>query len=234
MNEPQSFFPEVDVKWEHHDFPQGTVLFPNDLLDIFIRDTEIPLVLSLSGVDSGKITDTEALRILQAAVSYRSLVSLFLNGRNGGLILGLAACADMTITTEESSLSLSGIGEETAGFAAARLAHQIGKSHTMQLLIDGEVKARQLLRYGLIGKIVSEQEFADPVSFLEKLLPGPAFNAALRLKKVWRTQEGKSVDNALAAERLEFQRCFSEGAAGEIADFLVNRMKTGKRDSDGI
>jgi 2-(1,2-epoxy-1,2-dihydrophenyl)acetyl-CoA isomerase len=213
------------VKWEHHSFASGRSVSTIDVLQIFNQVDGCHLAVSFTGAELVSVTDQEDAGLMRAVTAYKNLAAIFIKGSYGGIVLGLAACADLSVATPGSNLSFAGIGEETAGYISARLAHQIGKSKAMQLLLEGGMEVRQLYRMGLVGRLISEEEMADPLQFLNELLPGAALGAALRLKKVWRAQEGASVDNALAAERLEFQRCFKDGAAGGIADYLVKRMK---------
>jgi len=168
----------------------------------------------------------EAFQLLQAAGDYRGLTAIVLDGRVDGWVAGLAACADLTIVTESTMLCLPATGEKTAAYTAAMLAHQVGRAKAMELLLDGEMEAAKLLEFGLVGKIVPKEQISEPLAILEEIISGVAMEAALRLKRVWRAQESADIDDALAVERIEFQRCYREGAAGKIADFLADRKRT--------
>ena len=214
------------MRWKLFDFPAGATVSPGDLNPLFSKGSETPIAINLVNVKADTGDDEEAFRLLQAAGDYRGLTAVVLDGRVGGWAVGLAACADLTIVTSSTVLCLPVTGEKTAAYTAAKLSHQVGRAKAMELILDGEMEAAKLLEFGLVGKIVSKEEISKPMEILEDILSGVAMEAALRLKRVWRAQESADIDDALAVERIEFQRCFREGAAEKIAAFLADRKRT--------
>jgi enoyl-CoA hydratase/carnithine racemase len=211
------------LSWFHRHFPARQ---PASILDVnacFQEGSDEPVAVSFSEVEPAVSSDEESLEILQRISEYPGLVVVLFDGKAEAWFPGLVAIADMTIATSDSSLSLNQIGEQTAGFTAAKISQQIGRARTMQILVDGGITVRRLHQYGLVGRLAEKEEISAPSSLLEELLTGVALSAAGRLKTAWKRQEGSNIDRALAVERLEFQRCFSEGAAGDIADYLERR-----------
>ena len=209
----------------HLHFGPGDSISPSIVSESIPVESDLPVAICSQGAAPAEADDEKILKCLREMLEYTGLTAFLLDGEARGWLIGLAATSDLVIASQDSKFVLGDIGEQVGGFAAARLAHLVGKARAMQVLIEGEVDVIRLQQWGLVTRLVDREEFEQWHELLEDLLPNGAYGAARRLKKVWTTQEGAEIGEALAAERLEFQRCFEEGAAEEIAAYLKNLKK---------
>ena len=210
------------MSWKRLHFGPGESISPAAIVELVSSGTDHALAICSRGAAAGESSQEDILAALQRMMAHKGLTAFLLDGEARGWLIGLAATSDLVIATPESKFILDGIDEEVAGFAAARLAQLVGKAHAMQMLIEGGVDVVTLQQWGLVTRLAASDELERWQTLLEELLPDGAFGAAQRLKKVWTTQQGAEIGDALTAERVEFQRCFEEGAAEEIAVYLQN------------
>ena len=213
------------MEWKFVDLLSEKAVDPNDLLPYFNDHNVTPVALLIDNTTLAESSDDVSYGLLKSIVSYEGLTVLQCKGCGGGWALGLVASVDIVLAANDTSFSLKKMGEKTAGFTAAMLVHSIGKARTMQLIVDGEIDVERLHKYGVVSKITRQEASSRPQAFVTELFEKNATEAAVKLKRTWRAQEGVAIDEALAAERIEFQRCFREGAAEEIADYLSNHHK---------
>ena len=213
------------MKWKQVDLFNNKAVHPSDLFPHFQADETKPVAILIDVSSVSGCEDEESYGLLSSIGSYEGLTLLLCKGCGESWTLGLAACVDIVIAATNSSFTLDNIGEKTAGVTAVRLAHSIGKARAMQILADGGITAERLQSYGIVSKLVQIGEIARPEQLIDDLFSENTTAAAVRLKRTWLASEGRSIEEAMAAERIEFQRCFREGAAAEIAEYLSNRKK---------
>lgn len=214
------------MRWRHNHSSEGDKVSPKDLLACLDADSKLPVSMLIKGVERQTADDEKAVELFRVIRAYRGLTIFLVDGFVGGWPVGLAAVADLTIATRSSVFSFGRLGEHSASFVSSAIARLIGKARTIQILLDGEVSAGSLHEYGLVARLVSSREMRDPARMVEELFSDVVLDSVVRLKEAWNRQTARTIPDALAVERLEFRRCFMEGAADNIADFLGKRKRT--------
>ncbi len=215
----------MTVQWRILSLAPGAVVSPAELIGHFQPESSQPAAVALLSARPATAGDAESAELILRVGTCAGLTALLLDGRAEGWILGLAAAVDLLYATGSSSFSAEGAGVETGFVTAELLGRTIGKARAIEVLIAGELGAERMLEHGMVSGLVGDEELADPGAFLEGLLPRRVVETVPRLKRTWAGQSGRQVEELLAVERLEFQRCFREGAAESIARYLGKQKR---------
>jgi 2-(1,2-epoxy-1,2-dihydrophenyl)acetyl-CoA isomerase len=163
------------------------------------------------------------LRLAQSPCPVVSAVQ----GPIGGAGIGLALAADLVIATPSMKLR--------TGYAAIGLSPDLGVSHFLRqrvgaararrlLMMSETLDAKQCLSLGLIDELHEQASFDDAVHARVIQLRGAAPASMAAIKRLCATAPGTTLQDQLALERDELQRCASTADAMEgVAAFVERR-----------
>lgn len=170
---------------------------------------------SQAGFDAGAVLESHynplIRRIPQLSIPLVSAV----NGAAAGVGCSLALLADLIIAAESAYFlqAFRRIGLVPDGGSTWLLPRHIGRVRAMEMMLLGErVPAPQALEWGLINRVVPDDQLATvALELAERLAQGPASLGMIR-QAVWAGLESDLSDQ-LALERA------SQARAGRTADF---------------
>lgn len=212
------------MTWRIISFEEGSETSPEDIRQHFISASDDPTAIVLRAVRPARAGRENVENMVKTTLAHGGLIVLLFDGEADGWLPAMLAAADILLAAENSAFHFSEVPSEIAGLTAALIRRSVGRSAAMNLLLRGTVRAEEMYEAGLVGRIVEPEEIADPESLLTKTFSGVDMHSLTHLKKVWFEQEARESTAALAAERLEFQACFNEGAVESITDYLRTRM----------
>ncbi len=163
-----------------------------------------------SGVES--VINPLILKIRRSRVPVVTAV----RGAAAGVGCGIACAGDLIIAGEGAYFyqAFSRVGLSPDGGSSYLLARAIGRVRAMELMLLGDkLPARQALEWGLITRVVPDDEVDDvALGLAQKLASGPRSLGMIR-EAAWQGLD-QSLDMQLAVER-DFQR-----DAGRTEDFV--------------
>lgn len=149
---------------------------------------------------------------------------------NGACLGGgneLAMACDLRIAAESARFGQPEInlGIIPGWGGTQRLPRLIGKTRALELLLTGDmVKAQDAFRYGLINKVVPDNELLAQAKNTARRLAMQPLVAMAAIKKVVRDGLAMPMEEALEAERRAFMEVFqTDDAAEGIRAFLEKR-----------
>lgn len=215
-------------EWQLLEFDQDSTISGQDIVSFIGSNSDRNICISFQSCSEFDLSIEEAKVLLQTALNHQRIVAIFLNGIANGCLLTLALSSDLLFLTTDSIFSLTGLEDTAIVSSATAVGSRLSKAQAIQFFLKECHKATELHELGLITEIVTVEEFTEPLKYLSSFMNTVKESAIIRLKELWRNTSSFNKIDALAAERLEFAKCFELGAADSIAAYLQNRFKTNK------
>jgi 2-(1,2-epoxy-1,2-dihydrophenyl)acetyl-CoA isomerase len=166
--------------------------------------------------DAGAALEKHFNPLIEALFALPIPVVAAVNGPCAGAGCSLALAADMVIAARsayflQAFVNIGLIPDAGATWLLPRLA---GRARAIEMMMLGErVPAEQALEWGMISRVVEDEELeSESVALATRLAQGPTVALGL-IRKLAREAQHKSLGDALAAERA------AQRQAGATADF---------------
>lgn len=171
--------------------------------------------------DAGLALERHFNPLIEALFALPIPVVAAVNGPAAGAGCSLALAADVVIAARsayflQAFVNIGLIPDAGATWLLPRLA---GRARAMEMMMLGErVPAEQALAWGMIGRVVDDEDLAsEAVALATRLAQGPTVALGL-IRRLARDAEQLPLTQALAAERAAQRR------AGETQDFKAAVM----------
>lgn len=181
-----------------------------------------------------QLTPEQGLALMEKGQALYDRIELFpkpvIAAVNGACLGGgneLAMACDLRIAAESARFGQPEInlGIIPGWGGTQRLPRLIGKTRALELLLTGDmIKAQDALRYGLVNKVVPDNELLAQAKNVARRLSMQPLTAMAAIKRVVREGLALPMEEALRAERRAFMEVFQTPDAAEgIRAFLEKR-----------
>lgn len=166
--------------------------------------------------DAGAALEKHFNPLIEALFALEIPVVAAVNGAAAGAGCSLALCADIVIAARSAYFlqAFVNVGLVPDAGATWLLPRLVGRARAMEMMMLGErIPAEQALQWGLIARVVEDDELSPEAARLAtRLAQGPTRALAL-IRKLSREAEHISLNDALTAERR------AQRDAGRTEDF---------------
>ena len=166
--------------------------------------------------DAGKALDTHYTPFIKAMRTHPHPIITAVNGAAAGVGCSIALMGDFIIAAETGYFlqAFRRIGLVPDGGSTFLLPRLVGRAKAMEMTLFGDkVFADQALEWGMINKVVPEDQLMDEArAYAKRLADGPTQALALIRDLVWQAEDN-DFDSQLQAER------FAQRTAGRQPDF---------------
>ncbi|MGB3624260.1 MAG: enoyl-CoA hydratase/isomerase [Henriciella sp.] len=166
--------------------------------------------------DAGRELDRVYNPFIKAIRTHPHPVITAVNGAAAGVGCSIALMGDFVIAAESAYFlqAFRRIGLVPDGGSTYLLARTIGRARAMEMTLFGDkIPAAQALEWGLVNRVVADDQLLDEAkSYAKTLADGPTTALALIRDLVWAAGEN-DLDSQLQAER------FAQRTAGRSSDF---------------
>ena len=133
--------------------------------------------------------------------------------------------ADFNYCTKDTSLSLTDLSLKSMELTAGIIGRLGGKSHGMYLFVKESLSADYFYSRGLITALLNQREISGFEQFFTDFLSGKDQNTLAIIKKTLCSPVKSNLLRSFDIERENFVRCFENGAAEKISQYLRNHLR---------